>query len=304
VKAEINNVAVNEVFAKDAYARVKDEWSALQPDQLLQVNLDIPIAAQTVLGALPEIKSLRERIVKELPSFDIASFDKLEDYVLALVVVNSRYVMATQPPDDLNELSAESARLRERLTADARTLSLRGLFDARKVAALKGGQGYRNIGLDLQSLSEELESIWPTINGKCATTAEELKAATQMATRLLRVVGLRDQAPAIVGALVEERMRAFTHVIKVYEEARSAIAFLRRKEEDADTIAPSLYTGRAPRRKASEPDDDTTGDAGGAGQSPAPVPPTTPSAPPTSSVSSTLPAVTSAEIAKKGPFVA
>ena len=33
------------------------------------------------------IKGLRDRIVKNLPAVDIAQFDKLEDYVLALVFV-------------------------------------------------------------------------------------------------------------------------------------------------------------------------------------------------------------------------
>jgi hypothetical protein len=47
---------------------------------LLQVNLDVQVASQTILGALPEIKALRERMVKELPAFDAAQFDKLEDY--------------------------------------------------------------------------------------------------------------------------------------------------------------------------------------------------------------------------------
>jgi hypothetical protein len=244
--------------------------------------------------------------VKELPTLNVASFDKLEDYVLALVVVNSAYVMATQPPDDLAELTAEATRLRERLTADVKTLSLRGRFDARKVAALKGGQGYRNIGMDLQSISQELEAIWPAVQGKCATTTEELAAATQMATRLLRVVGVRDQSPAVLSDLVEERMRAFTQVIEVYEEARAAVAFLRREHGDADSIAPNLYTGKGLRKKASERDDDDD-DAGGTGTAPATVTPATPSTPSASGVSGTVPAVspsTSAQISAKGPFVA
>ena len=36
------------------------------------------------MGALPEIRGSRERIVKELPAVDLAAFDSSEDYVLAL----------------------------------------------------------------------------------------------------------------------------------------------------------------------------------------------------------------------------
>lgn len=44
---------------------------------------------------------MRERLVKELPTFDIARFDMLEDYALALAFAQSKYLFATQPPDDL-----------------------------------------------------------------------------------------------------------------------------------------------------------------------------------------------------------
>jgi hypothetical protein len=298
----IVNVASNEVFAKSAYERCKADWAKLEADQLIQVNLDIPIAAQTILGALPEVKAFRDRFVSDLPSFDLVEFDRLEDYVLALVFVHARYVMATQPPDDLAELSASASALRERLASDARTLSLRGLFDPRKVAALKGSQGYRNVGLDLQSLSAELESIWSQIDGKCATTREELDAAAQMAVRLLRVVGVRDQAPVVLAGMVEERMRAFTLVIKVWDEARAAVGYLRRIQEDVESIAPNLYTGKALRKKASDPVDDVTEGGGTVVVTPVVPVPGVPSTA-ASGTGGTAPAVTSPELSRRGPFV-
>ncbi len=60
---------------------MKGDWAVLEADQLLQVNLDVQVASQAILGSLPEIKGLRERMVKELPAFDVVQFDKLEDYV-------------------------------------------------------------------------------------------------------------------------------------------------------------------------------------------------------------------------------
>jgi hypothetical protein len=124
----------------------------------------------------------------------------------------------------------------------------------RKLAALKGSNGYKNVAHDLQALSSEMENIWSQIEGKCATSEDDLKAASQMATRLTRIVGLRDQAPAVLAGLTEERMRAFTTMMKVYDEARSAVGYLRRHEGDVDSIAPLLYTGKSTRRKATEPD--------------------------------------------------
>jgi hypothetical protein len=117
--ASVVNLASDETLIKEAYARVKGDWAALESDQLLQINLDLQLALQTILGAWPEIKALREKVVQQLPAFDIGQLDKLEDDALALMYVQSRYVLATKPPDDVVGLVTEASRLRDRLFADA-----------------------------------------------------------------------------------------------------------------------------------------------------------------------------------------
>lgn len=56
----------------DAYERVKADHAGLRPEQLIAVNLDIPAAASTALGVLPELNALRDRTPKQLPSLDVA----------------------------------------------------------------------------------------------------------------------------------------------------------------------------------------------------------------------------------------
>src|SRR5882672_12328563 len=75
MNSNVINVASDETLVKDAYGRVKGDWAVLAADQLLQVNLDVQVASQTILGALPEIKALRERMVKELSAFNVTQFD-------------------------------------------------------------------------------------------------------------------------------------------------------------------------------------------------------------------------------------
>jgi hypothetical protein len=225
----------------------------------LQINLDLQLALQTILGAWPEIKALRDKVAEQLPAFDIGQLDKLEEYALALMYVQSRYAFATKPPDDLVDVVTEASRLRDRLFADAQALALRDLFDARKLTALKGGNSYKNLASDLQALTTELEAIFPSIQGKAATTPEELQAATQMATRLTRIIGVREQSPGVVAALTDERLRAFTQLIKAYDDARAAVSYLRRREGDVDDIAPNLYSGNTKPRKVDEPATSTPG---------------------------------------------
>jgi len=257
----------NEVLAQDAYERVKPELAKLAPEDLLQVNLEVSVALQTILGVLPEARALRDQIVQELPTFDIASFDRLEDYALTLGVTQTAYLVATEPPSDLEPLTEEAIEMRETLLRDAQALARRQLIDGGQLANLKGINGYKNIAQDLQILSKILQDAWPNIQGKAATTADELKTASQISTRLSRIVGLREQGPAQVAAATDERLRAFTLVLRTYEDARRAVIYLRARNGDADTIMPSLYPGR-PRHRQSDATDptkpNTTSNASGA----------------------------------------
>jgi hypothetical protein len=53
----------NEEVLSAVYERVKEDFAKLKPEDLVAVNLDIPDAVMTIVGALPEAKALRERFV-------------------------------------------------------------------------------------------------------------------------------------------------------------------------------------------------------------------------------------------------
>jgi hypothetical protein len=191
----------------------------------------------------------------------------LEDYALALRFAHAAFQTATLPPDDLTKLSEEALELRERLVADAKALSLHNLLDPRKLDSLKGANGIKNIAQDLEMLSQIMKASWPQIQGKSATVAEDLELASRISTRVTRIVGVREQGPAQVAAATEQRQRVFTLTLRAYDEARSAIAYLRRREGDAESITPNLYTGKQ-RRRPTDPSIDgsqTPGAGAGAG---------------------------------------
>jgi hypothetical protein len=107
---------------------------------------------------------------------------------------------------------------------------------------------------------------------------------------------VREQSPAVVAAASEARLRAFTQLIRLYEDARRAVAYLRAAEGDADTIAPSLYPGR-PRRRVTDtstpvPADPQTPAAGASNKPAAPVA--------GNATSTSVPAVSPALAAQKG----
>lgn len=293
----ITNSLDDEKLVEDGYERVKAELAALDPKDLVQVNLEVTAAIMTTLGVIPEVKALRPQIAKDLPNFDLASFDKLEDYTLALHFAQTAYLTATQPPDDLAELTEESKKVRDQLEKDALALAGRGLVDANRVAQLKGGLSYKNVAQDLQILSDVLKASWANIQSKTAITMDDLNKASKLSLRLMRVVGLREQGPAILAAAVDIRLRAFTRFISVYEDARRAVGYLRAPYGDADTIAPSLYPGR-PRRRNTE--DTATDPVAPVGTTPGATVPAVPGAP--AALGTPAPGTNTALVSKVGPF--
>jgi hypothetical protein len=225
------------------------EFQALMPDDIVQVNLDIASAVSTVFGLLPKLRAHRDDITDTLIGFNLEQFDRLEDYAMALSHSNTQHFIATQPPDELQEVRDEGVEVRKRLLADVNTLIGRGYLNAASIKDLKGPVGYKNIATDLQILAAVLKDNWSTIQGKCAVQPSELNRVLKLAARILRVVGLREQRPATIAAAADIRMRAFTQFIRAYDNARRAIIYLRWHECDADEIAPSLYAGRSNSRK-------------------------------------------------------
>jgi hypothetical protein len=251
-KTALDNVD-QEVLASTVLAKLMAELNSLPEAELLQVNLDIPAAVATVLGALPEIRAQRARIAAEIPSFDLTTFDKMEEYALALNAAHASFLAATGPSAELTEVVEEAARLRDVLLTDASAMVKRGLLSARSVEDLKGAVGHKNVATDLLHLVQAIRSRWTVVASRSAVTAAELDRAERVQQRVLRLVGLREQGAPTVASSSELRQRAFTRFTHAWDDVRRAITFLRWRENDIDDHAPSLYAGRGgSRKKATE----------------------------------------------------
>lgn len=280
---------------EDAYARVKPALDALQTDELAQINVDVPTAVATILGVLPKLKALEPEIEKHLPTFDIARYRNLEDIAFALSFANTNYLTALQPPAVLPELVDEATKLRGLLLVDTEMLVAHGIVDGQQIAELQGAKGPKNVAQDLQSLSRVLKESWDKVQGKSPLTADDLTRANQLAAHLLRLVGLRAQGTGSVEAATDARMRAFTVFLRAYADVQRAVAYLRADEGDAESIAPSLYTGRS-RKKAPEAAEPPAPPE----PAPAPVPPPVVPSP---HAAAPVPATALATKNENGPFM-
>lgn len=241
-----------------SFERVEAEIRAVREDALQVINIDVPTAVTTVVGAMDEILALRDAMAK-LGDFDITLLDKLQDYAQACGHAHGLYRIAVGPKDPITKLGQEVTATRDLLFSDALALSKRGLLSENVVAPLRSPSGYRSIAYDTISLVALFRERAPALAGKTPVTAEELNKAVRTAEELLAALGEREQAPGNSAAAVLLRQQAFTLFVNTYDQVRRAIGYLRWSTNDAETIAPSLWAGRG-KRSTVEADASTASD--------------------------------------------
>jgi len=238
---------------REAFEKHLPAMMAIPADKLMNINLDIPSAVTAVLGAWGDLKAMRSQLAHELPSFDLASFDALEEYAMAMGHAHLEHLSSSPSSEALVALHGRAQELRDLFLTDTQALVRRGLVQAQQVAEYKGLSGYKNVAFELLGLVGVLRHHWPTIGTRTAIEVAELSEAERLGQQLVRASGAREQGPAAVAETALRRQRAFTLFMRSYDATRRAISFLRWEQGDADSIAPVLYTGR-PRRRPDAPD--------------------------------------------------
>lgn len=240
-----------------AYLRREDEMRSLGDAELSALNLDLVAAVVTVQGVLPHLRTLRGEM-ESLPGVDLAQIDALEDYALAAAKANSDFAIANTPAEELPALVDRAVRLREVLVTEARALAARGLLDATQARSFQSGVGYRAVAEDLVNVASFLREHWEPIAARTGVQRFELDEATDLTASIFAALGVRQQAPQVAAETARMRQRAFTLLLRAYDQARRAVTFLRWEQGDADAYAPSLYAGRSNGRRKADAQPTTT----------------------------------------------
>ncbi len=201
------------------------------------------------MGVVPEIAPYRATLLRELPNFDVRAFDRLGDYALATAYAHTRRSRDRESSAQLRARAERGLVLRQLLWKDVRTLVGRGLLPAGRLENLTGAVGFKNIANDLEILTGLLAENWSSVEGKCATTSAEVREGSALVVEIVRVLGLREQAPAGAGTTADRRARAFALFVGSYEKVRRAMEFILGDREDIDALIPSLYAVRNASRK-------------------------------------------------------
>ncbi|MBN1612154.1 MAG: hypothetical protein JW940_36320 [Polyangiaceae bacterium] len=232
-----------------AYEQLLPGILAVAEASIPPILIDIPTAVTRVLGALPRIRALRPEIVETFRKFDFAEFDRLEQYTLALSHAHALHRAAHRPKPSLSVVADELVGTRDVLLTDARSLASHRLIQAERFAGCRARPGYRALAYDVLLLVQVLRDAWNEVHDRTPVTHGELDQAAVSAERFLAAVGLRDQARPTVAEATVLRRKTFALFMRAYAKARAAVQYLRAEAGDADEIAPSLYAGRAERRK-------------------------------------------------------
>jgi len=81
-----------------------------------------------------------------------------------------------------------------------------------------------------------MRGSWQTIANKTAVQPAEPDDAENLGDRIITAVGLREQGPAMIAEAQLNRQRAFTLLVRAYDQSRRAVTYLRWDERRAGMV--------------------------------------------------------------------
>ena len=211
------------------------------------INMDIGPATVSVLGAKNKWRPLEAEIKKAIPTFALRNIRKLEVYTLAAGYANTQYLAATKPPEPIKPLSDELTITKPLMLGDIGQLAQRNYLSLAPLSALRGTTGFENLAFDMLLVVGVLRKNWEKIGEHTGVTMEEIDRAENIANRLTRAIGFKEQNPTVVSAAATLRQQAFTLFFNAFDQVRRAVTYVRWEEDDVADFLPSLYAGRGGR---------------------------------------------------------
>lgn len=259
-------------FAEGAasYKRIEGKLDAMRADEVGVVRAYILVVIAVVFGALINIRARLGAMRKATPELDFDALEQLGDYTQALYYLHLITAPTEGPAADLPTLLAEASPLRALLLSSAENLALFGHVSSERVAAIRSGSGHLDTAEDLGRLVQLFREGGPELVARTPVTEAMLERAGELSFQIIIALGQRKVGTDGAGELSrleEHKARALSLVVRTYNEARRGLSFLRWREGDVDTLAPSIFAGR--RRKRNAPADEGPAGDGPVGEGPA-----------------------------------
>jgi hypothetical protein len=153
----------------------------LEPEELSHMNVDVPLAALTVRGAVPDLRRLRP-LAEQLPFVDLALYDEVETYALALTQAHAHWLAKSRPPKPSRALTEEVRQVRLALLPDVEAAISRGLLHASLLDALQGATGAKNAVMDVLILCAAIRNAWRSSAGRLLSLCRRSRAPSSSQT--------------------------------------------------------------------------------------------------------------------------
>jgi hypothetical protein len=265
-------------YQRQCFLRMESRIRAIPPQRLIQPRVDPIYASSVALGAVPRYAPLRPRMDKFAGEVDLALIDCVPELAHALSYATGDYIRLTTSGELLQDLIQEGTTLRAFLFDVKELCERQGLIQGVPLTQNPRLTGSINVSRDLTAAKRFYEECDEELLKKLPVTTAQLDRAGYIATRLLEGAGTKTATPAEIAEAERVQLQSFICLMDGYEEVRAVVKLLRRKEGDAEQIAPSVYAGRSTGKRKGE-EEEVTSEAP-AMPAPAPAPgATSPAAP-------------------------
>lgn len=223
----------------------------LKDEDVGMYNLDAGYVSTVLSAALPRIEE-HMPLFEKLYDFDIAAVRALKLLLPALLHSNGLVLTHSPETSDFDKLAVEARALRETLLIVAELLVNRKAIAQSVVDEIRAGHGVVDLINDLTALRAIVEKH---DDGSLVPKASLLRTS-ELIVELPRSYAQRQGKDPKLAPLLEQRKKIGALLIYGYAEAQAGVAYLRRKQKDADTITPSIYvprSGPGAKKEAAEP---------------------------------------------------
>ncbi len=254
------------VSGQAAIDAIQPEIDAMADDSVGMYNLDAAYVATQLANALPRIEALHA-LLQKLFEFDIAAVRKLPLYVQALLHADGLVVAHSPETSEFDAHAITARSLRESFLCVAEVFVNRGELAQSVVDEIRAGQGVLDLISDLVALRAALE---PRTDGALVRHSD-MATLIQLINDLPAAYAQHLGKDPKLAPLLTQLRKIGALLTFAYAEAQAGVRYVRRRANDADDIAPSIYVPRGQTKKGGE-----KGEKGEKSDKPAPEPGPTP----------------------------
>lgn len=247
-------IELTQVEPIEAYSATQADRDAVKDEEVDTIHVDVSFACTRAVAATTRAARYAEDIARLPVPPDLLA--RVMRFAMAATHAHVMHNFAETPSPEIAAMSEPLYETREMLISGAKALVSAKLIPADRLGKLSGTRGHRDLGFDLMGLCTLYRDAWPTIQGRTAIRFEDIDPIHQQATKLMKLVGLRDDREKLKTHTFQQRARAFILLDREYDQLRRALTFVLWGVADVSDIAPAFGASLRTKSRIGEGEED------------------------------------------------